>query len=307
MRTLAVCAVALLAMPLAAAASGLSVDYVAFAGIGWLGLCFAPVVACLRWRGMGRIAAAIECVVLAIVMTLPILILSYAAMRLGQPLADARLASWDALVGLDAGTMVAAIGRWPLLSALLGTAYASFSIQIVALPAILALAGQGDRGYWFIACFVLICVAAIAIAAGFPAVGSYVHFGLEAGALGSVNPFFGYHFLDSFHAVRDDPAFVLSTDVVSGIVTFPSIHAAVAVLCAVAAWPLRAVRAPMLLLNLAMFVAAVTHGAHYVVDIIAGGVLAAVVIRLLGAVEPTAPRGVIPIGPAAPAAAASAH
>lgn len=279
----AVCATTLIAMPLAAAACGLAVQYDAFAGIGWLVVCFLPVIAYLRWRAIHAIAVAVEGVVLSITMTLPILVLSYAAMRLGAPLADPQLARWDAAIGLDAGAIVTATGRSPLVSAMLGMAYASFSLQIVALPAVLALAGQRDRAYWFITCFVLICATAIIIAAAFPALGSFVHFDLAESGLGAVNPFFGYHFLDSFQAVRNDPHFVLSTNVVSGIVTFPSIHAAVAVLCAAAAWRLRLARVPMLALNAAMFVAAVTHGAHYVVDILAGGLLAAVIIRLCSA------------------------
>jgi membrane-associated phospholipid phosphatase len=278
-RSLAVCASCMAGAPIAAALAGLSVDYAAFLGFGSvMGLIslFVPAITYARFRQLQRTASAIETVLLVLAMAVPILILSYAAMRLNLPLADRRLAGWDAALGVDAGQITRAIGRFPWLSQALGYSYASFSPQILGVPLILAIAGRCDGAYRFVAQFVLICVLAIAISAAFPALGSHVHFALRSD-LGAVDPFFGHHFLSSFHGVRDDPGFVLSPGVASGIVTFPSIHAATAVLCAVATWPVRAVRWPFVVLNAGMFVSAIPHGAHYAVDVLAGGAIAVLV------------------------------
>ena len=149
------------------------------------------------------------------------------------------------------------------------------------------------------------------MSAAFPSVGTVQHYGLEASDLGAVNGFFGHHFLDSFHAVRTDPNFILSLGVASGIITFPSIHAAVAVLCAWAASASRILLPPMAVLNALMFVSAISHGAHYVVDVAVGGMIAVLVIHLVsrasgleGTVRPRL--SARPVAPAAAGAARSA-
>jgi membrane-associated phospholipid phosphatase len=303
-RSLAVCASCMAGAPIAAALVGLNVDYAALLGLGSVvGLIslFVPAIAFARLRQLERTASAIETVMLVLAMAVPILILSYAAMRLNLPLADRRLAGWDAALGVDAGQMTRAVGRVPWLSQALAYAYASFSPQILGVPLILSVAGRCDGAFRFVAQFVLICVLAIAISAAFPALGSHVHFALQA-KLGAVDPFFGHHFLSSFHGVRDDPGFVLSPGVASGIVTFPSIHAATAVLCAVAIWPVRAARWPFALLNAAMFLSAITHGAHYAVDVLAGGAIAVLVRAAY-----TYRAALVPIDRDAPAGAGAAR
>jgi membrane-associated phospholipid phosphatase len=92
--------------------------------------------------------------------------------------------------------------------------------------------------------------------------------------LTNINIHYGYFFLGQFEAVRSDPHFVLSMEQVAGIITFPSVHAAVAGLCIWAAWSVPYLRYPMLILNLSMAVSAISHGSHYFVDVPAGIFLA---------------------------------
>jgi membrane-associated phospholipid phosphatase len=89
---------------------------------------------------------------------------------------------------------------------------------------------------------------------------------------------FSSGFLNSFNAVRNDPNFVLALGVASGIVTFPSMHAAIAILCGWGLWKTRWLRWPSIAANSLMFSSAITHGGHYV---IAGGLLAIATILLL--------------------------
>jgi membrane-associated phospholipid phosphatase len=74
----------------------------------------------------------------------------------------------------------------------------------------------------------------------------------------------------------------------SGIVTMPSGHAAGAFLCAWAAWDMKLLRIPLLLLNVLMAVAAISHGGHYLVDILAGGMVAALSIALASYISKSA-------------------
>jgi membrane-associated phospholipid phosphatase len=72
-----------------------------------------------------------------------------------------------------------------------------------------------------------------------------------------------------------------------GIVTFPSLHAALGILFAAALWRVRGIKWAALVLNALMLVATPAYGSHYFIDVIAGVALAALcwiaAARLFGA------------------------
>ena len=65
-----------------------------------------------------------------------------------------------------------------------------------------------------------------------------------------------------------------------GLVSAPSFHTAAAVLYIVAAWPIRRLRIPLLLLNGAMLIATPVEGTHYLTDMLIGALVAGVAIGL---------------------------
>jgi membrane-associated phospholipid phosphatase len=69
--------------------------------------------------------------------------------------------------------------------------------------------------------------------------------------------------------VAEWDCFNFSLQAAQGILTVPFVHAAVACLCAWAAWT-SPMRHPFLILNIATAVSALLHGSHYLVDVIAG-------------------------------------
>jgi membrane-associated phospholipid phosphatase len=245
---------------------------------------FALIIPVLAWRRMHRFKAAIELFLLAFLTLLAVLALTYAAMRLRFPLADSGLAAADALIGYHSPSVVAWLETQPLLARTLGATYASFLPQLLLLPVLLCLSGQIARGYAMILGYLLLGIIGSVICAFFPAEGAYIYYGLTPEDFRDVNPRIGYLFLDSFHAVRDDPVFTLDLNQAAGIVTFPSGHAGGAILCAWAAWGWRRLRWPFLILNLCMYLSALSHGAHYLVDVIGGTVVALLSIRIVAIV-----------------------
>lgn len=232
------------------------------------------------WRKMRALQVAIEASMLGLLMNLPVLVLSYAAMRASMPLADQALIQVDRAIGFDWPALVAVVDRSPSLSMTLGYGYSSIALQLFFLPMLLAVSGQQPRAYQMGIGYILLCTGAIAISVFFPAQGAYVGYGVDGRSLSNINAHFGYFFLDSFNAVRNDPDFTLAAGNAAGILTFPSVHAAVALLCAWAAWDSRWLRPPFLALNVLMAISALTHGAHYLVDVIAGLAVAAAAIRI---------------------------
>ena len=60
-----------------------------------------------------------------------------------------------------------------------------------------------------------------------------------------------------------------------GIISFPSLHAALAVIVIVALWPIPVLRWVILALNTLMLAATPIDGSHYFIDVIAGIAIAA--------------------------------
>lgn len=242
---------------------------------------FALLIPLLAWRRMERLKAAVELFLLAFLSSLAVLALTYAAMRLRFPLADDGLAAADALIGYHSPSVVAWLETMPRFARILGYSYSSFMPQLLLLPVLLCVTGQIARGYGMILGYLLLGIFGSMICAFFPSEGAYIHYGLAPADFTGVNPKMGYLFLESFHAVRDDPYFTLELGNAAGIVTFPSGHAGAAILCAWAAWGWRRLRWPFLLLNAGMFLSALSHGAHYLIDVAGGTVVALLSIRIV--------------------------
>ncbi len=262
--------------------AGLAIDYNSvLLAVAWLGGGLVCSSLYCTWRGMLPLRNLVEPVLLGLLMTLPTVAATYLAIRMGLPLADETLATFDAAMGFDWRAFVQLVDDRPWLSSCLGVAYQSFAVQLIALPLLLSLSGKAARAYAMVAAYSLICFMASAIAVRFPAIGAYPFYGVGGGSLGNINVHFGYFFLEQFNAVRDDPSFVFSMVDAAGILTFPSVHAACAALCAWAAWSIRTIRYPVLILNGAMAAAAISHGSHYFIDVPAGMLLAAFCIAIV--------------------------
>ena len=269
------------AMFAAALVGGFRIDILSFAPLFWLVSLFGFASLLGRWRSLPRLRDSAEASALGLAMTLPVLVFSYAAMRPALPLADTSLIAADRALGFDWVGLIQWIDRYPLLAQALALGYSSFSFQLMFLPILLAALGLRVRAFQMIAGYLLVCTIAISISTFFPAVGAYEGHGLDGRELKHLNAHFGYFFLESFNAVRSDPHFVLSIGSAAGIITFPSIHAGIAALCAWAAWPSRLLRGPFLLLNMLMAASALANGSHYLVDVIAGLAVAATSIMIV--------------------------
>ena len=278
---LAASALALLAMLAVPPLFGFALDLASFYPVAVLASVPTLFLPYARWRGLHRLAAGLETTALGLVLAVPALVFSYAAMRVGAPLADGTLRAWDAALGFDWLACVRFVDRSRSVAAALSIGYSSFVFQLLLLPALLCAARLPERAYRLMLGYLLLCTLSAIIGAGFPAEAAYVAYDLPADAFRHVDGHFGRLFLDSFHAARTAEHFTLGLGDAAGIVTFPSVHAGVAALCAWAAWPSRPLRALFVPLNLLMAASAVTNGAHYLVDVLAGGAVAFLTIALV--------------------------
>ncbi len=213
-----------------------------------------------RLRGGERAADLAAGVALFTAMATAGSLLSYLAFRAGAPLADARLAAWDAaLFGFHWPDWAAWVEARPGLRDTLRIAYTSMSLQIAAALVLLPLAGMRARADEFLAVMGLSLAVTVAISAALPAEGAAVFFGDETPA----------HYLDAQRALRGGTLGALDLGNLQGIVTFPSYHTvtAVALIHAARGTPLAFLA---WVLNGLMILSTPTEGWHYLVDVVAG-------------------------------------
>lgn len=240
-------------------------------------MLFNVIAAIQGWR---RVRDVLDIFIAGFVVITPLTISTYLAISIGFPITDDILASWDAAIGFNWLSFVAYVEARPWLASTLRVAYASFFPQIFLVPILLAATGSSLRAASVVTAYVIICLGASFISVWFPAVGAYEAMNLNANDFTNIHTKYGYHFIQQFYEVRQNPNFVFSEEHAAGILTFPSVHAGVAAICAWGAWALRFARWPLALLNVAMATAAISHGGRYLVDVGAGIGLAAASIAL---------------------------
>jgi len=220
-----------------------------------------------RYRHDPRIAPALRCAALLLVFQAAAACLSYLLIALAPPLTDATLARWDAALGIDWRVLRQSQAALPALAQIvLSAAYDSGLPQILAVVLYLGFSGRGDRLHDFMNRYAAVTLLVILLSAPIPAAGAFKHFGV--GPVADL-----WH----FEALRDGGLRTLSLQAMQGLISMPSLHAAMAMLLAHAlfATPLRW---PALALNALMLAATPVLGGHYVVDVIAGTAVAAAVI-----------------------------
>jgi hypothetical protein len=176
------------------------------------------------------------------------------------PLLDATFMRWDTWLGFDWDTAAAWSAAHPWAEEALQFAYASMFWQTLFFLFVYSVRGSGEF-IWF---FMVTLLSVIALSAFFPALG-------HAGWIGQEH-------INALLAAREG-----SASVVSGIITFPSFHAALAVLFIYASRHDGRMLAVAVPLNLLLIAATPTCGGHYCVDTLAGiGVTLAVILLASG-------------------------
>jgi hypothetical protein len=207
--------------------------------------------------------------------------LTYVAAATNLPLRDAELFSLDRSLGLDWAAYVTWVNDHPLLSGWLDYGYGMIRWPLFAIPVILTAAGRYSRLQDFTLAFALGLIITTIVSALVPAIGVYQQIGLDPSHLGNLN---AQAYLDQVRdlaPVRDGALRHIDLLSLAGIVTFPSFHAASAVLYGWALWPVRWFRPVTVLANGAMLASTPINGGHYFVDLLAG--IAVAVLSIVAA------------------------
>jgi len=219
-------------------------------------------------------------------------ILSYLTVTSKFPLVDRYLAASDAAIGFDWLSSFTWIQDHPAINLMLGLSYASIFPQIIVLMVVLSITRRLDRMREFLWLFVLTLLIIVPLSWLFPAESAWAYFGVT-------DRIDAYHLAD-FTALRTGHMQEIDVSRTNGLITFPSFHAALALILIYTTRGIRVLFPLSLGLNVLMIASTPSAGGHYCVDILAGLAVVPLAIFILRswqrepaehltlAVEPTA-------------------
>jgi membrane-associated phospholipid phosphatase len=202
--------------------------------------------------------------------------LSYVANALNWPLQDQTLLAIDRAMGLNPESIAAFVNDHEWLAKCFDIGYGFIKWPLLGVPVILAMTLRLIRLQQFVLALNIALAVTIVISIFVPAVGTF--YGLN------LSPSERFPFINSsmyaaqlrdILSLRDGSLRHLELFNLAGIVSFPSFHAASAVLYMWALWPVRSIRSAMIVINALTIAAAPVIGAHYIIDIIGGVAVAA--------------------------------
>jgi membrane-associated phospholipid phosphatase len=178
-------------------------------------------------------------------------------------------------MGLDPEAIAIFVNNHQWLAKCFEIGYGFIKWPLLGVPIILAMTLRLVRLQQFIAALNIALAVTIVISVFVPAIGTY--YGLN------LSPHERFPFINSVYtaqlhdilSLRDGSLRHLELFKLAGIVSFPSFHAASAVLYMWALWPVRGFSSVAIGINVLMIAATPVVGAHYVIDVIAGVALAA--------------------------------
>ncbi len=225
-----------------------------------------------RWRPDARLASGLLSTAQLVAFGAVAAPLSYIAASANLPLYDHGLDAIDRALGFDWKVLLAIMDASPLTHAALLPAYLSLMLQTTTVVLCLAFSG---RLLWlrvYIIAFFCAALISIAISVVLPAVGAWPYYALSednSRILPAVSTSWPV-----FYGLRDGTFRFLVAVGAEGIITFPSLHAALAVIMIAAIWPVAVLRWVFVALNTMMLIATPIDGSHYLIDVLAGIALA---------------------------------
>lgn len=201
--------------------------------------------------------------------------LSYVAGATHLPLQDHTFLFIDRAIGMDPEPIARFVDAHQGIAHWLRIGYGFIKWPLLGIPIILTMTLRLVRLQLFVGAMCLALAVTITISALVPAIGTFYGLHLPAESFSSLNTTVYAAQLRDITALRNGSLRHLELFHLAGIVSFPSFHAASAVLYMWALWPVRGFASLSIAMNILMIAATPFVGAHYMIDVIGGILLAA--------------------------------
>lgn len=256
-----------------------------FSSITLVGAPVIGAICCrilMRYREVYKFGAAAEAVLQMAFVSLFGVMTSYVAATANAPLIDDILLRADQAIGYDWQTYLRVLGANKGVRLILYISYLSIFYQPAVLACVLVYTGNVQKFEILVLSMMVGLTVTAVIFTICPATTAWSYLGQEALASSAFPgvPVSGENWMVALPEIRAGGGRLISEPL--GLIAFPSFHCAVALLNIRAAWSSRWLRIPFLILNVLMIISTPACGGHYMVDVIAGAVLAAIAAVIAG-------------------------
>ena len=201
-------------------------------------------------------------------------VLTYLGSSLGFPLMDSAFARWDRTLGFDWSAWVDIVQSYRVAGIALTVAYASLLPQIVISIVVLSMAGIPKRNEELLLGAIVSLLLTTVVSTLLPAMGPWVYYNYGVTSPGQIV------YATDVLALRGRGEVGFLLQEVQGILCFPSYHTVLAILITYAHRHARSF--PMFVcINVLMLLSIPSEGGHYLVDMIAGSIVALVTLIIV--------------------------
>jgi hypothetical protein len=241
------------------------------------GLCLGASLFYRRIRPDERLSISMAGTAFLLVFAATAGALTYPAAAIGRPLRDDMFIAFEHAFGINWPDLAAHLTALPALNVVWAIAYISSLPQIAVAVLVLGLTGRRERLCAYLTLVLMTLIATISLFVVAPAIGPIPSFGIGGDLYARLGEG-GKTFLPDFLALRGGQFTTFDLGRMEGIVTFPSFHTVLAVLTGWALAPIRRIGIAAMGLNGLVIVSTVPQGGHYLADIVAGSLIAALAI-----------------------------
>jgi membrane-associated phospholipid phosphatase len=222
-----------------------------------------------RWRGLQRAVNLIMMTFWGVLISNLYLVPEHLAVRSSAPLCDDVLARMDAALGVEVPDVLRLTQTLPAVARVLAFAYGLLIFLLMLATMVPPMCGRMDKAKEYAVASLFAGAVAIPLLAVFPAAGPWSYYGYAPSAEQEGA-------LRTLMTLRSGTPFLLDLGNQDGLICFPSFHTILALLTAVALWPVRYLRWPAAAVAGLVVLSTMTTGWHYFSDVLGGLVLTAV-------------------------------
>jgi membrane-associated phospholipid phosphatase len=240
--------------------------------VGFLVLPLVGVAFC-RWSRLERPLNLFIMIFWSMLFSNLVLPPMYVLARQHVELNDALLARMDTLLGIEVPDVLRVMEQFPAVGRMLDICYDSLVFLTMLAITIPPLCGRMHKAKEY----ALACVVSVAIGmpmfAAWQAVGPWSYYGYPPSPPQA-------EAMREFFALKADGGFVLNLSDTNGLVCFPSFHTILALLAGTTLWAIPYLRWPSAVLAVLIILSTLTTGWHYVIDVVAGTLVAIVALTV---------------------------
>ncbi|BAV50572.1 hypothetical protein MLTONO_5670 [Mesorhizobium loti] len=210
----------------------------------------------------------------------------YLAAATRRPPVDSYLAAADASLGFDWPRVLAFVNAFPSISAILVFCYAALGYQVPIVVLLHSIMDRRERVLEFTALVAISLLTTEVIMLAFPAIGPYAFHKPDPASFTHFTGV-GVSHLSTIAALHSQAPLEFLVTKTVGLTCFPSFHTALGIIIV---YCLRrtVLVIPAAFINAIMIVSTIPEGGHYLIDVVAGAMVAVgsiLAVRIIGAYE----------------------